>query len=177
MYYKAGSLLMTLTFLQKNKFSISFLLVGLVANSQNLVLNPDFEIYLCERWYYSSLENCEHWSSPTLQSPDYFINTCPGYISSRFPDELWWGPKLPASGKAYAGIIAYRPNDDEPEKIICEYLQGTLSRSLKANTFYKLELFISLSESSSLSLQDLGIYFSEKRIETNKLQVLKLKPR
>lgn len=161
-----------------NLVSLFFTLVFFTRlHSQNLVLNPGFEDFECKRWYNSSIELCNDWSSPNLNSPDYFTNSCPGYIvASVFPNK-WWGYQLPASGNAFAGFIAYRPEEDsEYSSSSVEYLQGTLAENLTAGINYTFQFDISLAECSVLSLKTLGVFFSDKKTDTRKLNMLTLEP-
>lgn len=154
-----------------------FLFFSTSLSSQNLVLNPGFEDFECQRWYNSSIELCKDWSSPNLNSPDYFINSCPDYgVTSAFAN-TWWGYQLPSGGKAFAGFIAYHPEEEnEYSSSAIEYLQGTLSESLISGVRYTFQFNISLSESSSLSLQNLGVLFSGKKTVTRKIKALTILP-
>lgn len=159
-------------------FTITSLLIVIASRvqSQNLVINPGFEYYHCKEWNISSLETCDDWIAPSLQTPDYFNNACAEYKTVTIPDLHWWGRQFPRTGNAYIGIIAYRPNDGNPETIICEYVEGKLLRPLKQGARYTVKLNISLAECSRMSLNKLGIYFSKNVIKEKNQYPLKLHP-
>lgn len=157
-------------------FTLFFAFICCGCFCQNLILNPGFESFQCAPWFISSIEICDQWSSPTLQTPDYFNNACEKYKASTYPDKHWWGPQLPHSGNSYVGIIAFRPNHKEVEKSVAEYLQVKLSEPLKRGIKYNLSLYISFSESSLFSLKTLEVYVSDKKINTKAFQILPYKP-
>lgn len=154
---------------------IVFFILSLTGNTQNLAQNPDFELFNCSTCYLSSIENCSDWTSPTMSSPDYFNNSCLEYKTASVPQK-YWGFQLPKSGYSYVGIIAYDFRKHNPEEAGAEYIQGRLSEPLKANEYYSIELNISLAECSKISLQNIGIYFSENEIKEKTVGLLKLKP-
>jgi OOP family OmpA-OmpF porin len=153
---------------------LSLLALGLF--SQNLIMNPGFEKTKCGTWTNSSIENCVNWSSPNLQTPDFFNNQCNDYGTVKIPDLKWWGPQYPHHGKAYNGIIGYRPNGGDIDKIICEYMQGKLKKTLTPDTKYIFEMYVSLAECSMLNLKKIGVFFSEKEINEKSFKPLVFNP-
>jgi hypothetical protein len=153
-----------------------FIFKSFCINSQNLVPNSGFEDFICKPWFISSIELCNNWSNPTPQTPDYFNNFCGEFKTAGFPDKNWWGPQLPKSGNAYAGIIAYRPNKDEPSKSISEYLQVKLNEPLKAGKQYSVSIHISLAECSSFGLKRLSACFANRPINSKSPEQLNLYP-
>ncbi|MGZ4118016.1 MAG: OmpA family protein, partial [Bacteroidia bacterium] len=143
---------------------------------QNLVLNADFEQFHCAPWYISSIEDCDHWSNPTMNSPDYFNNDCKENKTSAVPDLNWWGYQLPQSGNSYAGFFAYRPTNNKQEESIAEYIEAELSSPLKANEKYIIKLHVSLAECSTFALNKLEVYFSENKIKEKTVLLLKYDP-
>ncbi len=154
------------------KFLICLPFIG---HAQNLVLNPDFELYHCDPWYISSIEDCNNWTTPTMSSPDYFNNSCLESRTSAIPQK-YWGYQLPESGNSYIGIIAYDYRKQSADEAGAEYIQGSLSEPLKANEKYSIAFYVSLAECSKLALQNLGVYFSEKVTKEKTVELLKLTP-
>ena len=160
----------------KKSFILITLFFSISGQSQNLVLNPDFEQFHCYPWSISSIEDCDNWSNPTLNSPDYFNNDCKENKTSVIPDYHWWGYQLPESGNSYAGFFAYRPTNNKPEESVAEYIEGELASPLKANEKYIVKLNVSLAECSTLALKKLEIYFSENKIKEKTVLLLKYNP-
>jgi OOP family OmpA-OmpF porin len=152
------------------------IIITLHGHSQNLVINPGFEYYRCTAWYISSIELCNDWMAPSIQTPDYFNNACREDRTAIIPDLHWWGPQLPRTGNAYMGIIAFRPNGGDPETIICEYIEGKLLKPLEQGVRYTVKLNVSLAECSRISLKNIGLYFSEKMIKEKSSYPIKLHP-
>lgn len=140
--------------------------------SQNLVLNPSFERFECHGWRISSIELCANWMTPSYETPDYFTNACAEDKTVPIPDRHWWGPQLPKTGNAYMGIIAYRPDNGQYEKPIREHIEGTLSQPLKKGVRYTVKFNVSLAECSRMSLKNLDLCFSEKKIKGKTLPAL-----
>jgi OmpA-OmpF porin, OOP family len=146
-----------------------------MVQAQNLVLNPDFEIYHCDSWNISSIEDCNNWTTPTMSSPDYFNNSCLKSKTAAIP-QMYWGYQLPQSGNAYIGIIAYDYRKHSAGEAGAEYIQGSLSEPLKANEKYTVAFYVSLAECSKLALENLGLYFSEKPTKEKTVDLLKRTP-
>jgi OmpA-OmpF porin, OOP family len=159
----------------KQSLLIFLFFLFIIGRSQNLVLNPDFELYHCDKWYISSIEDCDNWTSPTMTSPDYFNNSCLENGTSAIPQK-YWGHQLPKSGKSYMGIIAYDYRKQNSEEAGAEYIQGSLSETLKANQKYIIQFYVSLAECSKLALKNIGFYFSDKKTKEKTLELLKLNP-
>lgn len=116
--------------------------------SQNLVPNPDFEMYVPDSVNGSNgngdIAKASYWSNPGIGTPDYFNSdhNLPNY--PRIPlNEC--GTQTPHSGQAYAGIYVYEvtsvPN-------VREYIRTQLTSPLEANKYYRISLFTSLGDSS-----------------------------
>lgn len=86
------------------------------------------------------------------------------------------GTTTPRTGNAYIGIIAYRPNEGDPETIICEYAEGKLLKPLEQGARYTVKVNVSLAECSGISLNKLGIYFSKNVIKEKNSYPLKFNP-
>ena len=159
----------------KRTLIINLICLSFIGHAQNLVLNPDFELYHCDPWYISSIEDCNNWTTPTMSSPDYFNNSCLESRTCAIPQK-YWGYQLPKSGNSYIGIIAYDYRKQSADEAGAEYIQGSLAEPLKANEKYTVEFYVSLAECSKLALQNLGVYFSEKVTKEKTVELLKLTP-
>lgn len=159
----------------KRTLHIILICLPFIGHAQNLVLNPDFELYHCDSWNISSIEDCNNWTTPTMSSPDYFNNSCLESRTSAIPQK-YWGYQLPESGNSYIGIIAYDYRKQSADEAGAEYIQGSLSEPLKANEKYIVEFYVSLAECSKLALQNLGVYFCEKVTKEKTVELLKLTP-
>jgi len=65
-----------------------------------------------------------------------------------------YGSQLPLVGDAYAGIIAYSPNDDP------QFIGGQVSPPMVVGQTYCAKMYVSLSDSSSFAVNELGMLFS-----------------
>lgn len=107
------------------------------------------------------MSNAKYFSSPTLSSPDYF-NVCalPSYNTS-VPNNLA-GYQEPRSGVGYGGIVAYGLGTNYKE-----YIQTSLTETLKYGRFYSIKYYVSLGSYASVACNNLGLHFSVENISTN----------
>jgi gliding motility-associated-like protein len=137
------------------------LLAPLMLRSQNLVVNPSFEENIgCPNGdhmfgSHDALDLVIGWSTPTLSS-DYF-HTC-GDIASRVPDNAF-GYENARTGDAYAGFGLGTPVSIPPNSK--EYLQGQLSAPLFPDSFYVVELFVSLADRCVYTTDEFGLLFTD----------------
>ncbi len=133
---------------------------------QNLVPNPSFEEFgTCrpeiDYCYMSSFNGLKNWMSPNLGSPDYY-NVCDTsynyecYVPNNFP-----GYQYPHFGNGYVGLTPYNYQDNP---YFHEYIEVKLTDSLKVNKKYNISLYISLSDSSCISIKDISIFLSDSLI-------------
>ncbi len=129
-----------------------------INSSYNYVKNPSFEEMNKFPEKLSSIEDCTDWSNPTGGTPDYFT-----FYSNKFSSSVpinATGNQYARTGKCYAGIIAYKK-----EFRYNEYIQGELMRPLKAGKKYKVSFYASCSEISNYCTNQLGAYFSNKKMD------------
>ncbi|ASV29264.1 flagellar motor protein MotB [Maribacter cobaltidurans] len=129
---------------------------------QNLVKNPSFEHYKnCPK----QLGNLKHdlidWDTPTLGSTDYFH----GCSQAMGTPKNFNGEQPADFGEGYVGLYLYAPDDYR------EYLQASLTETLKKGDKYVLSFYVSLAERSDFAIKEFGILFSEDslNVETNKV--------
>lgn len=131
----------------------------MLSHAQNLVLNGSFDSLI-------SISNPIplHWSLPTTNSPDYHH---PARNDSRFSTPSnYAGFQNPKSGLSYFGLLAYKI----PGFNIREYIQGQFKSSLKKDSTYCFEIYMSLADSVNFSLKNnLGVYFSSSKVDSSQL--------
>ena len=133
----------------------SFLVLLFISNvsvSQNLVPNPSFEIDTnCHNGY---ITTAVPWDAPTNGTPDLY-NSCSNVVlfQAGVPTNNF-GFQYAHTGNGYAGA-----------GLFCfltyfEYLQVKLDTDLIANRTYCASFYVSLANSSSFALKNIGMYFS-----------------
>lgn len=132
-----------LTFL--NYLSLSF-------GQQNLVPNPDFEIYsTCGTF----ITYATSWDQPTDGTSDY-LNACFSYVPLNF-----YGYQNSFNGGAgYVGLFAYY----KWPTTYREYVQAKLTMTLEVGQKYFASCYVSLADSSRYATDDFGIFISQNQI-------------
>lgn len=153
--------------MMKTIYILFFNFILMVCQSQNLVLNPNFEeSKYCPELLGNFNNNALNWSIPNYGSTDYF-HSCSKVVG--FTN--FFGNQNPKTGNAYAGMYVMAPEDYR------EYIQGRFSKTLTKNGDYTVSFYISLAEISSHAIKDLGVLFlekplvinSDKRLDINKI--------
>jgi len=129
--------------------------------AQNLVVNGGFEDYVaCPKNLGNLATDCNHLLAPTKGSTDFF-HSC-GNGSVGVPDNFN-GTQLPFSGKGYAGLYLFSPNEYR------EYIQFKLKSPLEKGEVYQLSMRLSLAEYSGIAMQEITALFSAEllNIDTN----------
>ncbi len=142
-------------------FWIIVLCVGSINTmAQNLVSNPGFEEYTSCPERNGDIKKCISWSTTSPGStPDYF-HKC--YPKGKYPGvELGVpqnseGYRMPVSGEAYIGLaLFFRKNYYNRE-----YIQNKLLSPLEKGVKYKIDFYISLSDSSEFVSDHIAACFS-----------------
>jgi outer membrane protein OmpA-like peptidoglycan-associated protein len=124
--------------------------------SQNLVLNPSFELHgNCPVRLGNFNEDLDSWSTPTNGSTDYF-HACSEAMGT---PKNFNGTQISDFGKGYAGFYLYAPNDYR------EYMQAELAEPLQQGETYELSFFVSLAERSDFAINEFGVVFSKNKID------------
>ncbi len=130
-------------------------------SAQNLIPNPSFEEHtdcptvLNTQSLHNAIDLAPPWTTPT-SSTDYF-NVCGDYATG-VPENT--GFEYAHSGEAYAGYfffpgpIAVPPNG-------AEYLEVPLISILEKDSFYLLELFVSLNDDFVQATDEFSILFTD----------------
>jgi outer membrane protein OmpA-like peptidoglycan-associated protein len=145
---------------------VIFLLLFCVLNygySQNLVLNPSFENFInCPVKLGNLEQDVEDWNMPTLGSTDYF-NGC----SKAMGTPKNFNGQQPADfGVGYVGLYMFAPNDYR------EYIEASLTSTLKKGERYTISFYVSLAERSDFAVKEFGIRFSEFQVQVETSRVL-----
>lgn len=123
---------------------------------QNMVINGDFEEYIeCPKGLkiLDKPKMLKYVTNPNSGSFD-FIHVCDDDDYPRFR----WGKETPQSGQAYTGIAVYQ---NSILNFGSEYLQLQLKDSLKKGVIYQYEMYLSLADKSHITINNLGVYFSD----------------
>jgi Secretion system C-terminal sorting domain len=143
-----------------------------VCSGQNLVPNPSFEdLDSCplnaSNWLLRTVNYAPPWFQPTTGTSDYYnscANTTPtsfGYYTG-VPGNFF-GYQYANTGIAYCGLFATLI-DSLPYR---EYIEVKLLDTLLAGIKYYVSFYISLSDSSKYSTDDIGAVFSNDTIKND----------
>jgi hypothetical protein len=123
----------------------------------NLVPNGSFETYTACPNNIAQVHYTGNWSIPNKASTDYF-NTCSNMMMG-VPTN--WAGTQPAmnSGSSYMGVITWLDSS-----LWREYLQTRLTNSLSAGQTYYVSFYVALADSSTMTTDDIGAFFSATAI-------------
>lgn len=135
------------------------LFVFVFCNSQNLIINGDFEQYtICPTGQGQSNNATGYLAlNPSTAATDY-LNTCSTNSGSDVPVNNI-GYQQAHSGVAYCGIFLRQYTNN-----IREYVEGTFSSPLIAGTCYRFEMYVNLGDNSMYTSNDIGVYFTSNSI-------------
>ena len=134
-------------------------------SSQNLVLNPSFELTKhCADTISNFKSNVVSWSTPNEGTTDLF-NTCNTDEFIGVPKN-YMGYQEAIFGDNYIGAYLYSPDDYR------EYIQGRFKNPLKKGVKYKVSFYVSLAEKSKYALDNIGFILSNPNIITTHWGVL-----
>jgi len=145
------------------------------AAQENIVPNPGFEEFsgVPIGWYYrgSHFTNVvRYWSSPTAASPDAFGPKV------RVPEhwaEKGFGDQIARTGESMVGITVYGCDEGKPH---CrEYVQVQLLEPLVVGQSYYVEFWVS-HLLRSLQVNNIGMHFSEEKVDVKTDIPLELEP-
>lgn len=149
-------------------------LTGFIVYSQdkNLVVNYSFEDYAdCPKSH--NEENQSHkiipgWTYPTFAAPDYFNRCSPA--DAGVPRNFA-GTSEPKTGDGYVGAILSGTFEGRRE-----YFQGELKKPLTAGEKYCVTFYYRLASGSRFAVDQLSVYFIEKKILKEGIVALGGKP-
>lgn len=146
----------------------SFLLLRINGFGQNLINNGNFESYKeCPEGNPAQAKPSllDSVSNPNNGTFD-FIHECD---SDNYP-RFYWGEQSPKEGKGYVGICVYSSTSETRE-----YIQLSFKDPLIKGEIYKFKMNISLADKSIISINNIGVYISEKLTLANQKEI-KVKP-
>lgn len=142
---------------------------------ENIVPNPGFEKFASPAigWFYKGAHYTtvmKYWNAPTGASPDIFGPKV------RVPNqwaEKGFGDQAAHGGNNMSGITVFGCENGKPH---CrEYIQIQLKEPLVPNQEYYAEFWVSHLP-RSLRVNNLGMYFSTKKINTRTTETLEVAP-
>ena len=147
----------------------------MVKDGDNIVPNPGFERFVSPPvgWSYKGAffgQVVKYWFSATTASPDIYG---PGVkVPSDWADK-GFGEQKPHSGNCMAGLTLYGCTNGKPH---CrEYVEIQLAEPLVPGQRYQVAFWVSHLQ-RSLQINNLGAFFSEKRIQRQSDEILLYKP-
>lgn len=141
---------------KKNYMIFIVLCFGIIAKTQNYILNPSFEEYIICPNDKGQIHYCKYWYNKG-QSPDFY-HQC-GYYKMATNTYEYTQP--PYDGQGVSGIGISFPFRLRSDTIFREYIMGTLIEPLIDDAYY-FEAYI-LSNPINRT-NSLGIYFTEDTI-------------
>ncbi|MEP7169859.1 MAG: T9SS type A sorting domain-containing protein [Bacteroidota bacterium] len=113
--------------------------------------------------------------NPTGYSPDYFNACYPDSLSTNGHDVPvnYFGNQTARTGVAYVGLILeffFGANN------LREYVQVQLTDSLEPGQKYVVSFYVSISDSTSIAVNDIGAYFSDTAITSAQMTYLPVTP-
>lgn len=143
---------------KKNILTLCIFCIYISTYAQNLVPNPNFEIYsLCPETP-NQINRTTDWSS-YRETPDYY-NSCATPGTTQYVPETWYGYQQAASGNAYAGIGCHG-SQGGADTIFREYIGAQLSTMLTIGQKYYVSFKANLGDIPVLcASNNLGMVFS-----------------
>ncbi len=144
-------------------------------DSQNIVPNPGFERFVSPPvgWSYKGAffgQVVKYWFSATTASPDVYG---PGVKIPQDWADKGFGTQSAHGGRCMAGLTLYGCTNGKPH---CrEYVEIQLAEPLVPGQTYLVELWVSHLP-RSLQINNIGVFFSEKRMERQSDEQLQYKP-
>lgn len=122
---------------------------------QNLVPNAGFEYYYECPSDHDQLDRAIGWYKTNMTTPDFF-HECNKKNQSFFIPNNVFGSKETFEGDGYAGMVC--------RSMFREYLMVRLKEPLVAGQEYNAYMHVSLSDASTHTVHDIGMYFSANPI-------------
>ena len=132
-----------------------------ISDSLNLIENGSFEEFSGKLKRLGSIEMATGWKSPTEAKADLFTESVSGAPVSAPRNQF--GDQTALSGTNYAGVRWWSYMNKEPRT----YLQAKFKKNLKKGQKYCVRYYVSLSDLSKYSSNELGAYVSKMMIKKN----------
>jgi outer membrane protein OmpA-like peptidoglycan-associated protein len=143
-----------------------------VEETDNLVSNNSFEDVNIKplKNYGQLVELCTGWLSPQTASADIFAEGVKSAKVSSPQNE--YGYQSAYDGVAYAGVVAYTK---DPKKNRT-YLEKMLSGKMVKDQLYCVKMQVSLADMSKIAVNNMGVFFSDRKIANANNNALTYKP-
>lgn len=128
---------------------------------ENLVDNGGFESTSGKAKKLGQIDMATGWKSPTGVRADFFLGD--SKVADIATPENYYGKEDPKEGENYAGIMAYSYNNKMPRS----YITAKLKTPLKKDVTYCVSFWISLSEASKYSCNQIGANLSKREFGTD----------
>ncbi len=147
---------------------------GSATPSPNLVPNPGFENHTaCPSTFNSEIVFAPPWIAPTAGSSDYY-HTCGTYPVSVPVNRA--GNQTPYDGDAYAGLHAHNTDLSPQLTPYREYIETPLSQPLQPGRTYSVSFYVSLSDTATRAVDNLGAHLSVNQVTSGTHGPLLLTP-
>jgi len=153
-------------------FCFSFLLI-INCRAQNLVPNWSFEDTIQCPDNFGQLNRTQNWFNPTTGTPDYF-NSCDTRAGYMNVPNTSFGYQLAHTGNAYSGCYYGGPNLVPSNGR--EYIEVQLIDTLRNGVNYCISFYVSLANSCSMAISNVGCYLSANSITSNNIFPLPVTP-
>lgn len=163
------------------KYAVTFAFTFTVGflYSQNLVVNPGFEIFkkglptIAMDGFASY--GVAGWYKPTEGTPDWYCNieNDSNPIPAGFRSQYAHGKSDPHSGRAFGGYGSFTNNNPRQH---CEYVGGTLISPLQPGRTYNFSLWIQRGQYANQYHDTLGVYFTSEKLLVDSLTYLSYRP-
>jgi len=140
--------------------------------SDNFVINGGFEDFNLKPLKSSAqlVELAIPWLSPNITSADLFATGVKGTKAGAPANDF--GVQEPLSGAAYAGFCAYTKDTKKNRT----YIQTKLKAKLTKDQLYCVKMNVSLADLSKYGVNNVGLFFSDRKIQNNNDNALTFKP-
>jgi len=167
-------------------FFLSFVLISILTNAQNLVPNGDFEKvinlpikknpknsfkYEKLSGYKPYLYNIEGWFAATESTPDLRITDLEAFKTC---EKIYPDCDKARSGVISAGIITYQKN--RKYETFREYLEVKLIEKLEVGKTVNFELWVRKERQAKLVTNNIGCYLTEKKVAADIVDHIKVQP-
>ncbi len=140
------------------------------AFAQNMVHNPNFALYSSCPTDGSQIDSCTYWRNGNYGTSDYFNSCATGFID--VPQNFSGYQNSPVN--AYVGFYTYA-TDSNVAPDYKEYIATTIT-PLQVGATYKVEITVSLSDSSLYATDGLGVFFSVSPYPKSTISTLHVTP-
>ena len=136
--------------------------------AQNMIPDSSFELNKFIPLNFSQINASNSWSMPSIGTSDLYCkcNKKQSKISLVNVPANLMGNQYPRSGKCYAGFFAFSHGSYR------EYLQTPLLAPLEQNKFYRFKMYISLSDYSRATVDQMGVCFFKQELNIKTSNVL-----